>query len=185
MTKKSKRPKNTVTRLACIVGARVGITVVTSSFASGDVGPMFVSVAPGCLSQKEFQALSLEFEGLAVLCESATGSHFMNSESTWIMMETLLTDAFRKQREKYSLHSRKGMILADAFSGNHGSAYMLLREKWSTTANVLLPSKQPGGWSAHGQPQDRLRQLCSHRLCLLIFFFAFRATLGQLSQLIS
>ena len=33
----------------------------------------------------------------------------------------------------------------------------LLRWKWSEECNVILPSLEPGGWSAHGQPQDACR----------------------------
>ena len=50
------------------------------------------------------------------------------------------------------------MLVADAFTGNSSSqgGLMLRREKWAQVMNVLLPALQPGGWSAHGQPQDQL-----------------------------
>lgn len=34
------------------------------------------------------------------------------------------------------------------------SGMALLRWKFSEEMNVELPSLQPGGWSAHGQPQE-------------------------------
>ncbi|CAE7725517.1 unnamed protein product [Symbiodinium sp. CCMP2592] len=156
MKKQTKRARSAVTRISSITGARTGLTFVTTSFATGEVGPVFVNLAPGTLSKKDTESLVSEFEDTAVIMTSKTPSHFMNAEATWNMFETLLTKAFAKQRDKYHLWGRCGLLLADAFGGNHAAAFALLRKKWSEVNSVMLPQVQPGGWSAHGQPQDQI-----------------------------
>ena len=39
------------------------------------------------------------------------------------------------------------------------SGVNLLRWKFAEEANIILPSLEPGGWSAHGQPQDTLASM--------------------------
>ncbi len=46
------------------------------------------------------------------------GGHFMNTESTVLYYHRLLSDAYDERRERLNLHGRKGMLIADAFSGN-------------------------------------------------------------------
>lgn len=45
-------------------------------------------------------------------------SHFMSAESTCLYYHKLLTDAFDLQREKHGLAGKRGMLVADAFTGN-------------------------------------------------------------------
>ena len=82
LRKKGARPKTTVTRLAHIAGQRVGLAIVTTSFATGEVGPLFVSIVPGTIPQAELGQLIEECKGHTLIMESCTPSHFMNSEST-------------------------------------------------------------------------------------------------------
>lgn len=42
----------------------------------------------------------------------------MNSESTVKMYSELLSDCFDMRRSLYNLHGRRGMLVADAFTGN-------------------------------------------------------------------
>lgn len=42
----------------------------------------------------------------------------MHTESTVIFFHRLLKDAFDARRQKFNLHGRRGMLVADAFTGN-------------------------------------------------------------------
>ena len=150
---RTKRPRTVVTRLTTVRNSRVGVTVVTSSVANGDHGPLFINVSPGSISEAAIQRLNEEFAGCALIATSGTNTHFMNSESTWVMFEKVVAKAFARQRTRHGLWGRVGLLLADAFGGNHGQSFAVLRNKFAATHDILLPAVQPGGWSAHGQPQ--------------------------------
>ena len=47
-----------------------------------------------------------------------SGSHFMHGESTVMYWQRLLTEAFDLRREKFNLEGKRGMLVADAFTGN-------------------------------------------------------------------
>lgn len=83
----------------------------------------------------------------------------MCAETIIQLYNELFVWAFKLQRPKYNLpHEAKGMILCDAFTGSHaesGGAEQR-RLRFASVANVRLPSEQPGGWSAAGQPCDQV-----------------------------
>ena len=71
----------------------------------------------------------------------------------------LFSPAFRLQRHKHGLTlEHRGMLLCDAFTGGHAQALGqgARRERWAEAMNIHLPEAQPGGWSAKGQPCDKL-----------------------------
>lgn len=49
------------------------------------------------------------------------GGHFMTTESTVVYYHQLLSDAYDARREKLSLHNQRGLLVADAFTGNYSS----------------------------------------------------------------
>ena len=55
-----------------------------------------------------------------MLYKNDAGTHFMNSESTCIYYSKLLSDALDARRERFGLHGRNAMLVADAFTGNFG-----------------------------------------------------------------
>ena len=165
---RTKRPRTVVSRLTTVRNSRVGVTVVTSSFANGDHGPLFINVSPGSISEAAIQRLNEEFAGCALIATSGTNTHFMNSESTWVMFEKVVAKAFARQRTRHGLWGRVGLLLADAFGGNHGQSFAVLRNKFAATHDILLPAVQPGGWSAHGQPQVCAPVLCSCASCAFL-----------------
>lgn len=57
-------------------------------------------------------------KGKWMLHKNDSSTHFMHSESTLVYYNTLLKDAYDAQRAKYSLHGRRGLLVADAFTGN-------------------------------------------------------------------
>lgn len=50
------------------------------------------------------------------------GGHFMNSTSTVRFYNEMLKDAYDMRRQQLSLHGRRGLLVADAFTGNFGKA---------------------------------------------------------------
>ena len=120
-----------MTRLTHITGQRVGLTIVTTSFATGEVGPLFVNITPGSVPQAELEQLREEFKDHTVIAESSAPTHFMNSESTWIFFELTLSNAFARQRNKYRAWGKTGLLMADAFFG----------EQWP---RVPAPSREVG-----------------------------------------
>lgn len=156
MRKQSKKSgRKAVTRVTAISGARAGITMVTSSWACGQRGPLFICVGKGAVKESFVTELNQKYEGEVMLIRNDSKTHFMNSESTLVMYQELLTKAFQKQREKHHMESQRGLLVADGFTGNYSnhSGLGLLRHKWAALNNIRLPSVEPGGWSAHGQPQ--------------------------------
>ncbi|CAK9001059.1 unnamed protein product, partial [Durusdinium trenchii] len=159
MRKQSKKSgRKAVTRVTAISGARAGITMVTSSWACGQRGPLFICVGKGAVKESFVTELNQKYEGEVMLIRNDSKTHFMNSESTLVMYQELLTKAFQKQREKHHMESQRGLLVADGFTGNYSnhSGLGLLRHKWAALNNIRLPSVEPGGWSAHGQPQDQI-----------------------------
>lgn len=86
-------------------------------------------------------------------------THFCNAELTIELWEELYGPALKLQREKYGLtRATRGMLLCDAFAGAHAtsSGEHLRRQEWADRLNVALPDLMPGGWSAKGQPCDKV-----------------------------
>lgn len=48
------------------------------------------------------------------------GGHFMNSTSTVRYYNEMLKHAYDLRRQQLSLHNRRGLLVADAFTGNYG-----------------------------------------------------------------
>ena len=115
--KRGMRASKNQTRLTSVIGGRKGVTVCTSSWANGDRGPLFISIAPGALSGKSAHVLR-KGKGEYLIWKNDSGSHFMTSETTVRMYCDLLTDCYDMRRSLYDLHNRKGLLVADAFTGN-------------------------------------------------------------------
>ena len=56
----------------------------------------------------------------------------MNSESTVQFYNGVLKEAFDRRREQLGLHGRRGLLVADAFTGNYGV------NSGSSTSTVLF-----------------------------------------------
>ena len=56
--KRTNRPSQNQTRIVHITGGRAGISVCISSWCNGDVGPLFVSVGSGNLSDAWVKAMN-------------------------------------------------------------------------------------------------------------------------------
>eukprot|EP00438_Fugacium_kawagutii_P027373 Skav208341 [mRNA] locus=scaffold4126:14098:16249:- [translate_table: standard] len=118
MRSKTRRPKHTQTRVANVIGARKGVSFCTSSFLNGDPGPLFVSVSEHSLPKNFVEEMNARGAGKWFIWVNDGATHFMNSETTVRMYETLLSQSFDLRRERFGLHERHGLLMADAFSGN-------------------------------------------------------------------
>ena len=145
----------------------------TSSWASGEVGPLLVSIGSNAsgVTSKWVDSMNKSGKGCFFIIQNDHRSHFMTAGTTLTMYESLYGPAFDMRRELLGLQGQPGLLMSDAFSGNAAihSGIALLRQKFSSVYNVRLPLGQPGGWSAHGQPQDTCFQVVSHS-CLCHLF---------------
>lgn len=78
-------------------------------------------------------------KGLYFVYRNEEGGHFMTAETTVKMFHELLTAAFDMRREALGLHQRKGLLVADAFTGNFGTntgnlvaTTASIKKHWST-----------------------------------------------------
>ena len=76
-------------------------------------------------------------DGDYLIYKNTTGGHFMHSESTVIMYQSLLRRIYDMRRARYGLHGRKGLLVADAFTGNFA------RKEGDLTAFTYLASTVP------------------------------------------
>ena len=129
----------------------------TSTWASGEVGPLFVSIGANAsgVTSKWVKQMNEKGRGLFYITQNQHRSHFMSASSTMTMYEHLYGPALDVRREKLNLQGKPALLMSDAFTGNAAlhSGIALLRQKFATLYDVHLPQPQPGGWSAHGQPQ--------------------------------
>jgi len=56
------------------------------------------------------------------LYRNEEGGHFMTSQTTVKFYNDPLKEAFDLRRQQYGLHGRRGMLVADAFTGNFALA---------------------------------------------------------------
>ena len=109
-------------------GARHSITLVTSIWGNGEIGPLAIVLPNGFLSDKQRSELEEEYRRDNIyFLNSNRSSHFMTSETVVSYFEKVLADSFAKRRrtlsERYSrsFDEEYGLLLADAFSGHHST----------------------------------------------------------------
>ena len=128
-----------------VQGQRGGYTVVTSVWADGTRGPLFINVVAGKYTEELINQFNEQHTGRCYVNVSEVDTHFMTAESTLVMFENLYVDAFRLQRSKYKLTAEtRGALQADDFSGNRAftRGQATRRDKISKSCNVALPLKK-------------------------------------------
>ncbi|CAK9063017.1 unnamed protein product [Durusdinium trenchii] len=159
---RSRRVKGKDARADCVDGSRHSITIVTSVWGNGEAGPLCIVLPLGFISAEEQLALQEQFQPAVHFISSGRGTHFMNSDSVVDYLENVVGPSFERRRatlaERYnqSFEEEYGALLADSFTGHHTETegYDIQRQAFSKQFRILLPEKQPGGWSAAGQPCD-------------------------------
>ena len=86
------------TRTEFIVGGRVGVTAVTSTWASGDIGPLGICTAQNALKQSFIQDINSAYHGQVFVFESGTESHYMTAATTLTYMNELIAPVSSSDR---------------------------------------------------------------------------------------
>lgn len=76
-----------------VQGGRIGVTAVTSTWASGELGPLGVCVASGAVPLSFIQDINKQWAGHIYVFESGSDSHFMNAETTLLYLQELIGPA--------------------------------------------------------------------------------------------
>ena len=87
---KPSKLRRSAARSEFVVGGRVGVTAVTSTWADGTMGPLGVCVASGSLPLAWIQQMNSDYRGFVYIFESGTETHFMNAETTMLYLTELI-----------------------------------------------------------------------------------------------
>ena len=132
------------------------VTMVASVWGSGERGPCFINCKQGTFPVAAVEEFNDQLKGRYFIYQGSENTHMMDGDATCVMYERLFTDAFKLQRTKWDMPTRRGGLLCDAATINDcaidGSD--IRRRKFSESCNVALPLKKPGGWRSMGQPVD-------------------------------
>ena len=116
---------------------------------SGERGPCFINCKQGTFPVAAVEEFNAKFKGWHFIYQGSENTHMMDGDATCVMYERLFTDAFKLQRAKWDMPTRRGGLICDAATINDceldGSD--IRRRKFSESCNVALPLKKPGGWS--------------------------------------
>lgn len=119
--------------------------VLTSSWSSGDPGPIAFCVSEGSMSTEEQHAFNMRNQGVAYVVTSGSKTHFMNGETYAVVLEQLYSAAFVKQRKALGLPpDALGALLCDAWTGTFSRNRGLhLRRKYCRTNHCSQWSMLP------------------------------------------
>ena len=140
-----------------IADARKSITVVTSSFSSGEPGPLAICVPDGWMKPALIDEFNCKWVGQAMVFSSQTESHFMTQETFLVYLHQLVTPALSRQRAHLGVpRTTKALLLADAWTGfhSHKSGMERAREGWSEQAPLLAAGE--AGETGSFEPMFRL-----------------------------
>lgn len=91
--KQTDRPsklRRSAARTQFVQGGRCGVTAVTSTWASGEMGPLGICLPTGALARQTIQNINDEYAGHVLVFESGTDTHFMNADTTLLYLEKLI-----------------------------------------------------------------------------------------------
>jgi len=140
---------------------RVAHTVLTVSFIDGTPGLLVLAFRAGDIPDNLVSEFNSKFAGSVYILVTKTASHMFDGSLTVDMWEECMTAVFRKRRQELGLTAEaRGLILCDAFTGNSSNKQgeSQRRDAWMASQNVQILTSIPGGWSAHGQPNDAVHQ---------------------------
>lgn len=89
-TTRASQLRQSSARSEFVVGGRVGVTAVTSTWADGSLGPLGICLATGSVPAAYIRQMNEDYRGHVFLFESGTESHFMNSDTTLLYLHELL-----------------------------------------------------------------------------------------------
>ena len=135
---------------------RLGHTVCTSLWGDGTPGPLIVVVGEYTLKDADVKELNEKHAGRLFVISSGRERHWMDATSTLRMWQDCLTFAFALKRKQLGVSKEvTGMILYDAFGGNHckDPAHARRRFNW-LQANNIVPMELEARSTADMQPCD-------------------------------
>lgn len=90
---KASKLRKTVPRTEHVLGARCGVTAVTSLWANGEVGPLGICVPTGSVKRSFIQEINSAYHASIYIFESGSESHFMTAETTLQYLTELIAPA--------------------------------------------------------------------------------------------
>ena len=142
-----------------VASSRKAHTVLTVTFIDGTQGLLVLAFKQGDLDEKLVAEYNEKFKGSLLILVTKSRTHMFDGSLTVEMWEQAMTHVFRRRRTELGLTAEaRGLILADAFTGNSSAPERLRRQAWLDDNNIKVLESIPGGWSAHGQPNDAIHQ---------------------------
>lgn len=92
-TERPSKLRKTCARTDFVVGGRHSVTAVTSTWASGHIGPLGICVASGSVPLEYIRKMNSEWHAHVHIFESGSDSHFMNADSTLVYLQELIAPA--------------------------------------------------------------------------------------------
>ena len=153
-------------RLDPVKKCRQGMTVCTSIWGDGTPGSLALNAPEGTIPESTRKKLNKIYVGKVYLMLSNSNTHFLTADTMIELWTELFAPAVKLQRIKYGLaHSVKGLLTCDGFTGTFATKQgeHLRRNQILEEMNMLEPSEERGGWSAKGQPCDKVHAVFRRR----------------------
>jgi len=97
-TDRPSKLRKTVARTDFVSGGRQGLTAVTSTWGSGEMGPLGICLTSGSVPQSTIRSLNEEWFPHVYIFESGTETHFMTAETTLLYLQELVGPVSRSNR---------------------------------------------------------------------------------------
>ena len=93
LTEKPSKLRKTAPRSEFVVGGRAPLTAVTSTWGSGEMGPLGICVASGALPVTLIREINATWRPHVFVFESGSETHFMNADTTLLYLQELIAPA--------------------------------------------------------------------------------------------
>lgn len=142
-----KQHGHVIARTDYVADSRKSVTVVTSTWSSGEAGPLGICVPDGFMGQAEMESFNQQWLGQAFIFRSESVSHFMTSDTYLVLLHGLISPALSRQRQKLGVPATtKALLLCDGWTGfhSHKAGADTARLAWAEQAHCELPAVQEG-----------------------------------------
>ena len=92
-TQGASKLRKAVARSEFVVGGRQGLTAVTSTWASGEIGPLGICVTTGSVPAAFIREMNEKWRPHVYIFESQTETHFMTADTTMLYLQELIAPA--------------------------------------------------------------------------------------------
>lgn len=139
-------------------------TTTTVSWADGELGPAFVTVGEGHLSELEISQLNSEYAGTLHVLQNNRKSHMWSGE-VCIQFFELMTQEIRRKRLALGIENAADapcLGLCDRAPSHLSTVFQTMRANWARENHVILLGADcdgecpvPSGFGAVMQPNDQ------------------------------